>query len=121
MQTGLHPLFLSTQGCWCTLAHLPKSVKHQCISILIGRNVLTPISGAPASCTIPATQPELQLAEGCSQLTQGLQGSASMLKPLHVLIGGWSNIPVIKDFEYHPVHEYISLLISSALEVRKDD
>ena len=89
MQTGLHPLFLSMQGCWRTLAHLPKSVKHQCLSILIGRNVLTPISGAPASsCTIPATQQELQLVEGCFQLTQGLQGSAPMLKPLHVLICG---------------------------------
>lgn len=72
VQTGLHPLFLSTQGCWCTLAHLPKSVKHQCVSILIGRDVLTPISGAPASsCTIPATQPELQLAEGCSPAHSG--------------------------------------------------
>lgn len=104
--------------CWCALAHLPKSVKHQHTSILIGRNryMLTPISGAPASsCTIPATQPErltIQLIEDCCPAHSGFSGVCSSAEAIVLLICGCSYIPVIKDFEYHPAYEYISLLRS---------
>lgn len=84
-QAGLHPLFLSMQGCWYTLAHLPKLVKHQCLSILIGKGITHPISGAqppPAAFQPLSRTPASREHSSSLRVFKGLLS----MKPLHVLI-----------------------------------